>query len=590
MSPTTYPKATARRAGDEPIPGYALIEPLGRGGFGEVWKCEAPGGLHKAVKFVPAGGDQFRQEAAAFERIKSVRHAFLLTLERVELVGGDLVMVMELADCQLQDRLDACRRGGLAGVPRDELLGYLADAAEALDVIGAKYALQHLDVKPANLFLLDGHVKVGDYGLVRSLGGDQGAAGMTPKYAAPEVLRGWADARSDQYSLALVYHELLTGGFPFAGRTPQQLMMQHVGSEPDLSALPPADRAAVGRALAKAPADRFPTCVAFIRALSGPTAGSAVEAPRSGVVPVPPAVGTAAAETLNRGTLITPQLPRLVTVRQVAAVPPPPPPPPRPVTVSPPAPPEPPRPARLPHVSRVPALRPRPTREGDLTSAEFVAAVVAAATPAPAAAPADGSQVVRFLSTIPTAIVPHKLVMVAEPFGLSVEKSDTGAAVLRRKAPPPVVRGVPSISPGGLRVDVRRDDSGEVIVSAGVYGAPDDAFRREAVLIIPDVLARVRRELENVHERRAHPRFPAGFPVRVHPVLADGTVVAAEDGHCEDVSAGGVRFVTRAALPVSRVYLEFRTIEGVAGNAVLAGVLRSTPTPGGHLTVCRFRT
>src|SRR5688572_2484922 len=219
-------------AGSEPLPGYTLMEPLGRGGFGEVWKCEAPGGLMKAIKFVPGakaedgqGERRLNQELDAFQQIKAIRHPFLLTLERVELIDGELVMVMELADRQLQDRFRECRACGLPGIPRDELMAYFADAAEALDMISARYGLQHLDVKPANLFLVSGHVKVGDYGLVASLepdGPGRGNRGLTPKYVAPEALRGTPSHRSDQYSLALVYQELLTGTFPYAGKSAQQ--------------------------------------------------------------------------------------------------------------------------------------------------------------------------------------------------------------------------------------------------------------------------------------------------------------------------------------------------------------------------------
>lgn len=119
------PDQTHKQPGAEPLPGYRLLLPLGRGGFGEVWKCEAPGGLQKAIKFVAADGERFRQELAAFEQIKSIRHPFLLGLDRVELSGGELVMVMELADCQLQDRFRVCRSEGSPGIPRGELVGYL---------------------------------------------------------------------------------------------------------------------------------------------------------------------------------------------------------------------------------------------------------------------------------------------------------------------------------------------------------------------------------------------------------------------------------------------------------------------------------
>jgi eukaryotic-like serine/threonine-protein kinase len=264
-SRTEYTKS----AGQRPLPGYVLISPLGRGGFGEVWKCEAPGGLHKAVKFVvgdetesvvagASESSQLRQEFDAFQQVKSIRHPFLLSLERVELIDGELIMVMELADQQLGDRLEECRAAGRAGIPREELICYMYEAAEALDVIGAKYGLQHLDVKPANLFVTAGHVKVGDYGLVSRLDGGSGAntPGLTPRYAAPEVLRGQIHTRSDQYSLALVYFELLTGAFPYNARNVQQMMMQHLSAAPDLTALPAADRGPVGIALAKDPDTR----------------------------------------------------------------------------------------------------------------------------------------------------------------------------------------------------------------------------------------------------------------------------------------------------------------------------------------------
>src|SRR4051794_18836686 len=162
----------------EPIPGYRLLEPLGRGAFGEVWKCEAPGGLFKPIKFVygslnglDADSAQAEDELRAIQRIKSIRHPFLLSMDRVENVDGELLIVTELADHSLHDLLEVSRQAGRPGLERDRLLTYLREAAEVLDLMNLQFGLQHLDVKPRNLFLVSNHVKVADFGLVNSLAG-----------------------------------------------------------------------------------------------------------------------------------------------------------------------------------------------------------------------------------------------------------------------------------------------------------------------------------------------------------------------------------------------------------------------------------
>src|SRR5262249_8180363 len=84
---------------------------------------------------------------------------------------------------------------------------------------------------------------------------------------APETFDGWVSRFSDQYSLAIVYQEVLTGQRPFNGTTMRQLVLQHLQSAPDLSPMPVGDRPAVTKALSKNPDQRFPTGLDFVKAL-----------------------------------------------------------------------------------------------------------------------------------------------------------------------------------------------------------------------------------------------------------------------------------------------------------------------------------
>ncbi len=267
--------------GEEPVAGYRLVMRLGAGGFGEVWKATAPGGLPVALKFVRLGHRVGDTERHALGVMKDVRHPNLLAVVGSWETRGYLVIAMELADKTLLHRLKEANAEGLLGIRRDELFGYMADAARGLDYLHTPHVfsgeskpvgLQHRDIKPHNLLLSGGGVKVGDFGLVRVLKhtttGHSG--GMTYEYAAPEFFADLTSSRSDQYSLAVTYCELRGGRLPFTGNA-AQLMKGHLEQEPDLSMLPEQERAAVRRALAKKPSERWPSCAAFVEALRSTT-------------------------------------------------------------------------------------------------------------------------------------------------------------------------------------------------------------------------------------------------------------------------------------------------------------------------------
>ena len=167
----------------------------------------------------------------------------------------------------------------LKGGPQrpEQALTWLEQAAHSLDAAHA-HGVVHRDVKPANLLLDDsGHVHVGDFGIATAAGLDSltltGTMLGTVGYLAPEQAQGLpVSAASDEYALAVVAYELLTGTRPFARDSATAEVAAHI-NEPVPSAvgangaLPPPVDAIFTRALAKDPGSRFPTCAAFVATL-----------------------------------------------------------------------------------------------------------------------------------------------------------------------------------------------------------------------------------------------------------------------------------------------------------------------------------
>ncbi len=281
-------------AGDEPIEGYVLVELLGRGASGSVWKAQGPGKTI-ALKIVDLKQKIGQKELRALKRVKDINHpnlvpifAFWLkdaagrTIDHDKLLDQltdessasgpraiQLIIAMGLGESTLGDHLRVRRKSGEQGIVRNELLDYMDAAARAIDHLNLHHDIQHGDVKPTNILLVGGGVQVCDFGLASTVRDDmrQTSAGYSPAYAAPELI---ADdiptSRSDQYSLAITFVELLTGRLPFPVEA-EQLYDAKTQGQIRLEGLGEVERRTIRKATALDPSKRFETCTAMVKSL-----------------------------------------------------------------------------------------------------------------------------------------------------------------------------------------------------------------------------------------------------------------------------------------------------------------------------------
>jgi outer membrane protein assembly factor BamB/predicted Ser/Thr protein kinase len=258
---------------------YELIDEIGRGGMGVVYRAyDAALDRTVALKLLapelasqPGFVARLRREAISAARL---RHPHITLLYEFGQAESTAFLAMEyMPGCSLRQLLEA------GPLPLERALAILEQIGQALDY-AHRMGIVHRDVKPSNILVgQDDHAMLIDFGLAEvsesTLLTSDGAVLGTPHYMAPEQAAGrGADARSDQYGLAVVAYELLTGAPPFHGRSATAVVHAHIYELPpppteQCPSLPVAINQVLLRGLAKQPQDRYASLGAFVAALRG---------------------------------------------------------------------------------------------------------------------------------------------------------------------------------------------------------------------------------------------------------------------------------------------------------------------------------
>ncbi|MFI1050735.1 serine/threonine-protein kinase [Streptomyces griseoruber] len=287
---------------------YELVEAVGRGGMGEVWRAtDRELGRTVAVKVLPPDLTRHEEFRVRFRReartVASLNHRNVAVLHDVgeDTTDGETTPFLVMEFIEGRTLTDALTEGPFT-VERALAVG--RDIADALAHSHGQ-GLIHRDIKPSNVMLTSGgDIKVLDFGIAKVVAETTTrltATGMTvgtPAYLSPEQLTGRpVDGRSDQYSSGCLLYELLTGRPPFVGDSPFAVMHQHISQEPLVPSrlrpqIPAAVDALVLRTLAKDREERLGSAAELREALAQTLAAlsAPVTAPaRQAAAPVPAA-------------------------------------------------------------------------------------------------------------------------------------------------------------------------------------------------------------------------------------------------------------------------------------------------------------
>jgi len=298
----------------ETIGRYQITRELGRGAMGVVYLAVDPTiGRNVAIKTIRLGevSDQEERDKLRERLFREARsagilsHPGIVTIYDMEEHNDVAFIAMEFVDGPTLDQL-LSKREPLAP---ERLMRILRQTAAALDYAHAK-GIVHRDIKPANIMMAsDGAVKITDFGIAKVTTSQQytqtGTILGTPNYMSPEQVQGLAvTGRADQFSLAVIAFEMLTGDRPFTGEHLTTVVYKIVAEEP-----PPAQRlnptlgpqidAVLRRGLAKKPEARYNSCIEFINGLDGACANTQgwKNLPRGGNMSLPTVISESPART-----------------------------------------------------------------------------------------------------------------------------------------------------------------------------------------------------------------------------------------------------------------------------------------------------
>jgi serine/threonine protein kinase len=279
------------RSGQRPLEGYTLKRGVGQGGFGEVYFAISDGGKEVALKLLRGHSDVELRGVANCLNMKHPNLVHVYDLKEDSFGGKWLIMEYVLGE-SLAQTLQRNPLGLPLGLVK-EWFGSLARAVAHLHDRG----VVHRDLKPANIFIESGTLKVGDYGLCKTLSSSERQTRTvgTVHYMAPEVSTGNYSQKIDIYACGVILHEMLTGKVPFDGQTDGEILMKHLTATPDLSSVPEPFRPLVAKALDKNPVKRYNSIVEMAKVVDSTFLQLAQPVLASPPVTAKPVVATIAA-------------------------------------------------------------------------------------------------------------------------------------------------------------------------------------------------------------------------------------------------------------------------------------------------------